>query len=165
MERFRAILPVEDEPAAGLWAKITPTRAYHDDKTNYSDSFGFLIELNNNEQKSNMTDVQVIFGYTGDTKWVYPDMPDPLGKGRNKDPQKERKIEDITRQYKNCDVLLVHLGSLVGKNNAGSFSFDLCAQCRKNGFEYRCEKVVQDNDHTYLVGLLPLLSSYYDNTP
>ena len=57
---------------------------------------------------------KVSFGYTGDTKWVYPEIHDPL-----REKPEERVIKDITEQYDNCDVLLVHLGSLIDKNNKG----------------------------------------------
>ena len=154
IERFRAVLPSEDAPISGLWAKITPTRAYHDDKSR-SDSFGFLIELSENNQD------KLIFGYTGDTRWVYPNMPDPLGKGRSKNKHKERKIEDIAGQYKDCDVLLAHLGSLIGKDDNGELPFTQYNQCINDDDKYRCEKLVQENDHPYLIGMLRLLSSYY----
>ncbi len=154
IERFRAVLPTEGDPTDCLWARITPTRAYHDDKTNYSDSFGFKIELNEKVKKPDGEDEPVKFGYTGDTKWVYPDMPDPL-------KREGRKIEDIAEQYKECDVLLVHLGSLVGKDkdNNDELSFTQYDQCHKN--KYRCEELVRDKDHPYLIGMLRLLSSYY----
>jgi len=153
MERFRAVFPTEGAPTSGLWAKITPTRAYHDDKTNYSDSFGFLIELRENNQD------KLIFGYTGDTKWVYPNMHDPL---KREVKHEGRKIEDIAKQYEECDVLLVHLGSLIGKNNNGKLSFAQYDQCSRNENEYRCEELVRENDHPYLIGMLRLLSSYYN---
>ena len=162
MERFRAVLPSRDDPVSGMWVKITPTRAYHDDKTNYSDSFGFLIELNNNEQKSEIKNEPVKFGYTGDTKWVYPDMPDPLAEENKKDTKEKRKIEDIAEQYKNCDVLLVHLGTLFSKDEFGKYWVPPCNSCPSNGAKYECEKLVQDNDHPYFVGMLRLLSSYFD---
>ncbi len=155
IERFRAVLPTEGDPTDCLWARITPTRAYHDDKTNYSDSFGFKIELNEKVKKPDGEDEPVKFGYTGDTKWVYPDMPDPL-------KREGRKIEDIAEQYKECDVLLVHLGSLVGKDNTGELSFKQYNQCPSDDKKYRCEKLVREKDHPYLIGMLRLLSSYYN---
>ena len=162
MERFKAVLPSENDPTSGLWAKITPTRAYHDDKTR-SDSFGFLVELaedvkeqNENEKQSNLT-----FGYTGDTKWVYPDMPDPL---KREDKHEGRKIEDIAKQYKECDVLLVHLGSLIKKNDNSEWSFNQYDQCGINaGNKYRCEELVRKENHPYLIGMLRLLSSLYES--
>jgi ribonuclease BN (tRNA processing enzyme) len=155
IERFRAVLPPRQDPtpASNLWAKITPTRAYHDDKTNYSDSFGFKIELNERNQ-DNLT-----FGYTGDTMWVYPNMPDPL---KREDKHEERKFEDIAKQYEKCDVLLVHLGSLVGKNSNNELSFTQYDQCGVNVGKYGCEKLVRENHHPYLIGMLRLLSSYYN---
>ena len=160
MERFKAVLPPEKDPDpdSNLWVKIKPARAYHDDKTR-SDSFGFLIELSENNPD------KLIFGYTGDTKWVYPNMPDPLEKDRSKGKREGRQIEDIAEQYKECDVLLVHLGSLIGKDDNGKLSFAQYDQCSRNENEYRCEELVRENGHPYLIGMLRLLSSYYKNLP
>lgn len=66
---------------------IEPTWAYHDDKTNISDSFGFIIRFKDN---SNV----ISFGYTGDTKWE----------------------ESAYKQYTECNVILFHLGSLINQN-------------------------------------------------
>jgi len=163
IERFRAVLSKKD-PDSCLWARITPTRAYHDDKTSYSDSFGFKIELNEKVKKPDGKYEQkyLTFGYTGDTRWVYPDMPDPLERGRSKDKQKERKIEDIAKQYEKCDILLVHLGSLIKTTNDDKYSFAQYDQCSRNENEYRCEELVRENDHPYLIGMLRLLSSFYN---
>ena len=150
-ERFRAVFPWENLDSS-LRITIKPTRAYHDDKSR-SDSFGFLIELSEKNQD------ELIFGYTGDTKWVYPNMPDPL---KREDRHEGREIEDIAKQYKECDVFLVHLGSLVGKDNTDELSFKQYNQCDGKDNEYRCEKLVRENDHPYLIGMLRLLSSYYN---
>lgn len=157
-ERLRAVLPEEDKQNYnGFQVTITPTRAYHDDKTR-SDSFGFLIDLKGEEKENEMT-----FGYTGDTKWVYPNMPDPLNEeGESKDKREKRKIEEIAEQYSKCDVLLVHLGSLIKKDNDGEWSFDQYDQCGRNENGYKCEELVRENDHPYLIGMLRLLSSYYN---
>lgn len=166
MERLRAVLPGEKEQHYdGFQVTITPTRAYHDDKTR-SDSFGFVVELTEKVKESGGKDGHDIltFGYTGDTKWVYPNMPDPLEKDKSKDKRDGRIIEDIANQYRDCDVLLVHLGSLISKNDDGELSFDQYNQCGINaGNRYRCEELVREKDHPYLVGMLRLLSSLYEN--
>jgi ribonuclease BN (tRNA processing enzyme) len=148
-ERIRAILP-EDKGRNDYCIKIKPTRAYHRDNT-YSDSFGFLIELNDDSQKH-----QITFGYTGDTKWIYPDMPDLL-------ENDSRKFEDIADQYKYCDALVVHLGSLIKENEDGTYSFNKYDQCDRNIDEkFRCERQVRDENHPYLVGMLRFLSRLYN---
>ena len=166
IERFRAVLPGK-EFSKGLRVRvtITPTRAYHDDKTD-SDSFGFMVELVENVRDESSGDsgheVKLAFGYTGDTKWVYPNMPDPIEKGNSKDKREGRKIKDIAEQYYNCDVLLVHLGSLIDRDDDGELSFAQYNQCdTKTGNRYRCEELVREKDHPYLVGMLRLLSSLY----
>lgn len=161
IERFRAVLPGSQErpPNKEMSPSINirPTRAYHDDFTGRSDSFGFLIELDFTECK----DQKVTFGYTGDTKWVYPEVIDPLAKSR-RGPKGARMIKDITKQYRNCDVLLVHLGSLIDTmdTNEDRHLFASYNQCVKhaNG-EKRCEKLVLEKKHPYLVGMLRLLSN------
>jgi len=170
MERIKAVLPGK-EFSKGLRFRvmITPTRAYHDDKT-YSDSFGFVVELAEKVKGTGGQDkheVKLAFGYTGHTKWVYPGMPDPVNKKDNGENKlEERKIEDIAGQYLNCDVLLIHLGSLIKKNDDDEWSFNQYDQCGSNtGNQYRCEELVRQENHPYLVGMLRLLSSLYKNLP
>ena len=123
---------------------ICPTRAYHDDKSSYSDSFGFLINVNL------VNDDKVSIGYTGDTKWVYPEIPDPL--------DRERIIRDISTQYKDCDTVVVHLGSLIDIDKKKFFKdYD---QCRESDNTV-CEELIQKKEHPYIVGLLRMLSSLY----
>ena len=167
-ERIKAVLPGK-EFSKGLRFRVmvTPTRAYHDDKT-YSDSFGFVVELAEKVKGTGGQDkheVKLAFGYTGDTKWVYPGMPDPVNKKDNGENKfEERKIEDIAGQYLNCDVLLVHLGSLIKKNDDDEWSFNQYDQCGINAADkYRCEELVRKENHPYLIGMLRLLSSLYEN--
>ncbi len=68
---------------------IKPTRAYHDDFSQYSDSYGYTIQIEG-EHKN----LAYKFGYTGDTSW-------------------DKSIID---EYHDCDALLVHLGSLIDRN-------------------------------------------------
>ena len=146
IERFRAVLPDEKDNNKAI-VEIMPTRAYHNDHTNYSDSFGFKIKLNKEDSKEEIT-----FGYTGDTKWIYPNMTDIL---------KKRSFKDIAEQYKDCDALVVHLGSLIKKKAFADYN-----QCKlfKTNHEYPCEDLVQEENHPYLVGMLRLLASlsYFD---
>jgi len=152
------LAPGKSKPT-GLSVSIRPTRAYHKDYT-YSDSFGFVVGLGN---RSKNRSESVRFGYTGDTRWVYPKLPDPIAEGARGQARqpKKRKIEDLAHQYRGCDVLLVHLGSLIMKNNDDEYSFDDYNQCSANADKYTCEKLVRDKDHPYLVGMLRLLSSLH----
>lgn len=156
IERFRAVLPAM-KGENNHRVKIIPTRAYHDDNTYYSDSFGFLIKL----RKDDSEDKETIFGYTGDTKWIYPNLPDPqLSKewGNGK-----RSFKDIAEQYQDCDALVVHLGSLIKANEESrEYSFSVYDEC-KHGNNYNCEKLVCKENHPYLVGMLRLLSSLSGN--
>lgn len=68
------------------YIEITPTQAYHNDYSERSDSYGYIINFYNcnNEQVFS-------FGYTGDTKWD----------------------EEIPELYKECDAVCIHLGALI----------------------------------------------------
>ena len=68
--------------------RISPTRAYHDDHSGYSDSFGFLIDVRLPGENNDMT-----IGYTGDTKWIYSEVKDPIMNDRIS--EQPRDIEDI----------------------------------------------------------------------
>ena len=162
---YRAVLPEPDD-ASGIKTScpqprvtIQPTRAYHTDPSHYSDSFGFLItvaglsEPSDNSAESSVGG-SVTLGYTGDTKWVYPKVPDPLPKVGHA----ARVIKDITPQYANCNAVIVHLGSLVKRNDKG-FRVDLmnCRTCDKNQ-QVECRDLVCEKDHPYLAGMLRMLS-------
>lgn len=146
-KRFNVILDdkeISEITGSKLRVTVKPTRAYHPDGT-YSDSFGFLIKLEEQKHKP------LMFGYTGDTKWVYPDIPDLPNI-----PKKERRlIRDITEQYLACDTLLVHVGSLI----------DIEPRDRKYLFKNyseksgECERLIRDKNHPYLVGLIRLLNT------
>lgn len=146
IERIGPMLSPKRSKKHGIAIEIKPTRAFHDDKT-YSDSFGFLITVKEN------ADQELTLGYTGDTKWIYPDIGDPLNKNR--------KWQNISSQYKGCDALLVHLGSLIERDKNGGYSFDSYYQCKDKKKEYRCEKLVRKENHPYLIGMLRLLSDLY----
>ena len=155
--RFRAIVP-DARPGMqkDFAVRISPTRAYHDDKSD-SDSFGFLISLGVAKGSRPIT-----VGYTGDTKWIYPTVEDP------RDPERRRLIRDITDQYNDCDVLVVHLGSLIEKRREGDgYSFqeyDQCADPNHAITETECEKLVRKKGHPYIIGLLRLLTSLSRNS-
>lgn len=139
-------------PNKNTLLSIYPTQAYHKDSSLYSDSFGFQIKVN-------LNDDMVTFGYTGDTKWVYPKIDDPLS---DDIPNRERIIRDISTQYKYCDAVVVHLGSLI----ADKTLFKYYNQCRESVFtdetvETVCERLIQKEEHPYIVGLLRMLSSLY----
>lgn len=153
-ERIQVILDNKDKKKeSNLVVTIKPTRAYHPDQT-YSDSFGFLIKLEEQEEKRN----PLIFGYTGDTKWVYPDIPDLIEERK----KKKRLTKDVAEQYSLCDALLVHLGSLI-RPKEGKYLFSCYDKCTEKCYE--CEKLVRDEKHPYLVGLLRLLKTLSKEMP
>jgi hypothetical protein len=125
---------------------IWPTRAYHDDYTQWSDSFGFKIQLP-------IGDERLLFGYTGDTKWV----GDPLypSKQANYYPQ------GVAKQYSDCDVLLIHLGSLIDHRNGQRFSSD--SHQEKKKLREKCVDLVRDMNHPYLPGLIGFLNSIWES--
>jgi ribonuclease BN (tRNA processing enzyme) len=162
---FELIESVEStENHRRLWAKvpgsntsrpavtIKPTRAYHQDHSGYSDSFGYIIEVTPTNLEN------VVIGYTGDTKWVEEELlDDPL-------VVPKRRIEIIS-QYRNTDALIVHMGSLIDKEKGEAeadkrYSFDFYAP----GNDNRCEKLIRGKNHPYLIGLLRLVSSLCNNS-
>ncbi len=118
--------------------EVLPTRAYHNDHSGYSDSFGFRIGI---EMFDGTT---ITVGYTGDTRWVDPKWE------RQTDPKPQ---SDIARQYDDCEAVIVHLGSLI---ETGKYFIDY----RPDGGASRdCEQLVKGKNHPYLPGALRLLSS------
>ena len=107
-QRVRPKLP--GDTSSGTSLIIRPTRAYHQDYSDYSDSFGYLVEFNPNDSK------KIVIGYTGDTKWVESTLDDPLKtiKKNGKRPLRDRPVE-IIDQYKDTNALIVHMGSLIDK--------------------------------------------------
>lgn len=96
---FKALLPGEVAHNHNeIRLEVFPTKAYHNDFSEYSDSFGFVIKIKDSHNSHIMNS---IFGYTGDTSWN----------------------DDIIKQYTNCDSLLVHLGSLIDREKKKSFSY------------------------------------------
>jgi len=153
MNRFRAI--VSKEPRYDV--RVRPTRAYHDDHSGYSDSFGFLIDVRLPEQKED-----VVIGYTGDTKWIYsePEVEDPIKDFR--DDNKRRDIKDIVDQYVSCHAVIVHLGSLITKDRRSrNYLFGNYNQCKRSDSKTPCEDLVRKEGHPYLIGLLRILTKLY----
>jgi hypothetical protein len=141
--------------------RIRPTQAYHDDFSGYSDSFGFLIDIRLPRGNGGKW-IKYTIGYTGDTKWVYSQIPDPLKKRMN---GKHRVIKDIVEKnkYSDCHALIVHLGSLIGRSQDGSgYNFKDYNQCLKNSGQDPCEELIREKGHPYVIGLLRILSSLYE---
>ncbi len=151
ISRFQALI----RPQNDYTIRVRPTRAYHDDNTGDSDSFGFLIDVRQPGENKDVT-----IGYTGDTKWIYSEVKDPIKNDRIS--EQPRDIEDIIKQYQSCNTLIVHLGSLIKKNKAnGKYNFLEYNQCNSNETTNPCEYLVRHEGHPYLIGLLRTLSSIY----
>jgi len=135
---------------------IMPTRAYHDDHSMRSDSFGFLLNFfaSNSSLKGRKP---FLLGYTGDSKWVSDDLycskcPVNSDCSRNLVDNK-CKWQSTADQYKECDVLLTHLGSLIDHKNDRGF---------KAYSPKECENLIRDKNHPYLMGMIRFLRSLYD---
>ena len=150
---WRFVPPSEKLSIAIKTLKIWPTRAYHDDHSKISDSFGFIIHF-----PFGNPDNLFRFGYTGDTKWVTEKFYEalqgrsgchPIGTGYHP--------EGIIKQYEKCDLLLVHLGSLINHRKGDRFS-------RKNESlkltKEKCHQIVRNENHPYLPGLIGLLNEF-----
>ena len=136
--------------------KIWPTRAYHDDYSDRSDSFGFIIQFSGiTSIRSNKS---FSFGYTGDTKWVGDDLYNqkcPIYSSCEENyGDSEAKWKNVATQYKNCDVLLLHLGSLIEHNQNDSFA--------SYTDHKKCAELVRKKNHPYLIGMIRLLRSLYN---
>jgi len=125
---------------------IWPTRAYHDDYSGTSDSFGFILDIpvESNEKRT------LRFGYTGDTKWV--------GQSLYPNEASGYRPSGISQQYVDCDVLLIHLGSLIDHKNKQLFSDS------SKKWKERCEGIVRGKNHPYLPGLIGFLNEVYNST-
>lgn len=120
--------------------KISPTRAYHDDYSNISDSFGFIVEVPQLNHDGTIN--RVTFGYTGDTKTfgtLYDDSTKTFS-----------GLELVTKQYENCDVLLAHMGSLIDHKKGDK----LPGSC--DG-----KKLIMKKNHPYLPGIMMILDEYF----
>ncbi len=113
----------------GLRLTLTATRAYHNDFSIYSDSFGFKIHI------FDKNGLDCTIGYTGDTSW----------------------FPDIIAQYNNCNVLLIHIGSLIDREKS---------KRRFANYESQedCWELIKKKKHPYLVGLLHFLTEIANPT-
>ncbi|MEI6153281.1 MAG: MBL fold metallo-hydrolase, partial [Deltaproteobacteria bacterium] len=128
---------------------IFPTRAYHDDHTEISDSFGFIV----NFQSLNEDNMPFSFGYTGDSKWVGDDLYNsrcPVNEACQ--PLNRCHWGSIDKQYTECDALLIHLGSLIDHKKAVGNRFD--DYTKKSA---RCDKLIRGKNHLYLMGIIRFL--------
>jgi len=132
---------------------ILPTRAYHDDHTDISDSFGFLLYFRSPERSGD----PFCFGYTGDSKWVGNDLYSKLCPAISSCVKKgdDCRWNGIADQYADCDAVLIHLGSLIdhkGKN--------------KRFLDYDnpeiCENLIRKKNHPYLMGMIRFLRELRD---
>jgi hypothetical protein len=139
---------------------ISPTRAYHDDHMERSDSFGFLLNFFNARSSANHGQ-PFCFGYTGDSKWVSDDLYNmgcPANSSCSRKKENKCKWESTAQQYKHCDVLLTHLGSLIDHKKKGI------------GFEHYsraqiCEELIREKNHPYLMGMIRFLRRLRDISP
>jgi hypothetical protein len=153
------VLPGIQNERAASFVTIVPTTAYHNDYTEQSDSFGFLLEFGDIQSRfregRNFT-----LGYTGDTKWVADDLYNDGCPIKDECQKNESCWKDVASQYRNCDVLLLHLGSLI----------DHKAKDRKRRyFDYyetaeQCEKLIRDKNHPYMMGIMRLLRSLHEQS-
>ncbi|MBW1993920.1 MAG: hypothetical protein JRI77_05655 [Deltaproteobacteria bacterium] len=112
---FVSVLNSEEE---NYEIEITPTKAYHNDYSEESDSFGYIIKMFDRNNKAPLFS----FGYTGDTKW------------------EKSLLRDWG--YHECDVVCIHLGALIEseKDGKNKFSYYKGPQCEalieKKGHPY-----------------------------
>ena len=143
--------------------EIWPTRAYHDDYSERSDSFGFLIKFKGIPSGYNENKV-FCFGYTGDTKWVCNDLYNKGCPGYDNDCEEKcsddpPRWKDVASQYKKCDVLLMHLGSLINHKKRYKNKFKYYRNAKK------CEDLIRSKNHPYLMGMIRFLRELYEQQP
>ncbi|MFX0197165.1 MAG: MBL fold metallo-hydrolase [Candidatus Hodarchaeota archaeon] len=126
--RFMPVIRGEGAQNTGLRLIITPKLVYHNDHSEYSDSFGFLIRI---EDSKGEVPLSSTIGYTSDTSW-------------------QQKI--MKKYFKECNTLLVHLGSLIDRNKPKRKKF----QYYKN--KQKCFELVREKNHPYMMGMLHFLT-------
>jgi len=92
IERIYALDPfvqTDAQPIPGTSVKLKPTKAYHNEIIAEQYSVGLIFELYGS-LRSGMPEVTV--GITGDTEWI--------------------EKEKIHTQYQNCELLVIHLGTV-----------------------------------------------------
>lgn len=133
--------------------EIKPTHAYHDDYSRISDSYGMKLKFTFDEESKNLS-----LGYTGDTKWVSKDLYIEGCPVKTKCPGTNCGIlcpENIAYQYHDCEVLLMHLGSLIDHKKHNRFDYYTGAK--------ECEKLIREKNHLYLMGMIRFLKALNDN--
>ncbi len=131
LTRFDVITPEENKDEDNLLINIKPTIAYHDDFSQYSDSFGFIITVK--DKRKNGNDFEYKFGYTGDTSW---------------------DINFMEKNYQDCSAILVHLGSLISRTGKKAEENKFLYYNDRNNKTKQCFKLVQKKGHPYFVGIL-----------
>ncbi|TRZ89769.1 MAG: MBL fold metallo-hydrolase [Methanosarcinales archaeon] len=163
---WKSILPgINDSSNSNRVVEVWPTCAYHDDYSEISDSFGFKVKIN----FSDHDEKAFRFGYTGDTKWVGNDLYNngcPLQNYQddfsciNEHKDHEPLWKDVASQYNECDAVLIHVGSLIDHKSKDK---------NKRIFKYysdprKCENLIRDENHLYLMGLIRFLRSLCGNS-
>jgi len=163
MMRWYPVLPNDKKHNVNSEIEIWPTRAYHDDYSERSDSFGFLINVTT-PVSSGINGKKFCFGYTGDTKWVGNDLYNQACPADDNDCEKKCCVDsprwkDVADQYADCDVLLMHLGSLINHKKKGKERF------RDYPSAKFCEKLIREKNHPYLMGMIRFLRELYNSQP
>jgi len=137
--------------------KIKPFKTPHQDLSKFH-SLGFIITVENKEKHK--------IGYTGDIKWK----------------NDENYLPDYLKYFYECDIICVHLGSIInilkGKTFCNTFCNDFVGKLEKcDNFE-RClsenfenvnvtkSKLIeqtQEENHLFLAGLTMFFNSLLDN--
>lgn len=103
---------------------IEPTQAYHNDHSEYSDTYGFKLCIDGNDESPKYT-----IGYTSDTRWH----------------------NEVIESYRDCDAILIHLGSLINRKKGPEREFK---HYRKSKY---CFEMIRKKNHPYLMGMLYFL--------
>ncbi|MFH0810124.1 MAG: MBL fold metallo-hydrolase, partial [Pseudomonadota bacterium] len=93
-------------PNSAWGVKITAKRSYHDDHSYVSDSYGCIVDIKCSGYRDKN---RIVFGYTGDTAW-HP---------------------TVIKQYSDCDVICMHMGSVYKDNVDGFSKFCKSAECKE----------------------------------
>jgi len=155
------ILPGIDDINKGKYPELSirATRAYHEDYSEESDSFGFILTYKEGNGAAASTEIS--FGYTGDTKWVGNDL---YNRGCPYNKQKDVCAKSaicnhemwvtVADQYTECDVILTHIGSLIKhKDRKGNPGKRFNSYSRSE----QCEELIRKENHPYLFGMIRLL--------
>lgn len=131
----------QDDDSRKKYIEICPTQAYHNDYSEKSDSYGYIINFYDDNDAENKQAFS--FGYTGDTKWHD-------GKFR------QDGIPGIYEQYEKCNAVCIHLGALIESEKPEKANFSYY-----NG--QHCEELIEKKRHLYLFGLLRYLKKIQES--